>query len=137
MATSINPGATPAAGLTAPARLPLRGWSVEFARRWNSGTYSLFVLHGNIFDVFPVQHGAGLRYAPLKTFLARRFFPERACLLFYDIGDGLTFGTAEMQKQFSSGWRSTTRSRARTCAKPGRPASGCGWRRCCAAFSPA
>ena len=31
--------------------LPLRGWSLEFARRWNGGTYSLFVLHGNIFDV--------------------------------------------------------------------------------------
>src|SRR5204862_3879577 len=39
-------------------------------------------------------------YVPLKTFLVRRLFPERACLLFYDISDGLTFGSSDMQKRF-------------------------------------
>jgi AAA+ superfamily predicted ATPase len=81
-------------------RLPLRGWAVELARRWNAGTYSLFVLHGNIFDLFPVRENAAVSYVPLKTFLTRRLFPERSCLLFYDISDGLTFGSAEMQKRF-------------------------------------
>src|SRR6266702_1029908 len=81
-------------------RLPLRGWALELARRWNGGTYSLFVLHGNIFDLFPVQDGATTNYVSLKTFLVRRLFPERACMLFYDISDGLTFGTGEMQKRF-------------------------------------
>ena len=93
---TANLGSEPAAA----TRLPLRGWAVEMARRWNSGTYSLFVLHGNIFDVFPIQNGAGLLYVPLKAFLSQRFFPEREYLLFYDIGDGLTFGSAEMQKRF-------------------------------------
>src|SRR3954471_12315278 len=83
-----------------PSRLPLRGWATELARRWNSGTYSLFVLHGNIFDVFPIQAGKAISYVPLKAFLARRIFPEREFLLFYDIGDGLTFGSGEMQKRF-------------------------------------
>ena len=81
-------------------RLPLRGWALEMARRWNAGTYSLFVLHGNIFDVFPVQSGAKTSYLPLKTFLSKRLFPDRGSLLFYDIGDGLSFGSAEMQKRF-------------------------------------
>jgi SpoVK/Ycf46/Vps4 family AAA+-type ATPase len=81
-------------------RLPLRGWALEFARRWNGGTYSLFVLHGNIFDLFPVQENGGIDFVSLKTFLVRRLFPERACLLFYDISDGLTFGSADMQKRF-------------------------------------
>src|SRR6266581_7317577 len=81
-------------------RLPLRTWSLEMARRWNGGTYSVFVLHGNIFDVFPVQNGADINYVPLKTFLVQRLFPDRAFLLFYDIGDGLTFGSSEMQKRF-------------------------------------
>ncbi|MDB6031949.1 MAG: hypothetical protein JWM16_2287 [Verrucomicrobiales bacterium] len=85
---------------SANQRLPLRGWALELARRWNSGTYSLFILHGNIFDVFPVQTGAALSYVPLKAFLARRIFAEREFLLFYDIGDGLTFGSGEMQKRF-------------------------------------
>jgi hypothetical protein len=91
-----NPSAT--AGNA--SRLPLRGWALELARRWNAGTYSLFVLHGNIFDVFPVQDGKRLEHVPLKTFLTRRLFPDRAFLLFYDIGDGLTFGSPEMQKKF-------------------------------------
>jgi SpoVK/Ycf46/Vps4 family AAA+-type ATPase len=81
-------------------RLPLRRWELEFARRWNGGSYSLFVLHGNIFDVFPVQSGTGVTYVPVRGFLARRMFPDRAFLLFYDVADGLTFGTAEMQKRF-------------------------------------
>jgi len=78
----------------------LRGWGLELARRWNGGTYSLFVVHGNIFDLFPVQEESSVNYVPLKTFLVRRLFPERACLLFYDISDGLTFGSADMQKRF-------------------------------------
>jgi AAA+ superfamily predicted ATPase len=83
-----------------PSRLPLGGWALELARRWNGGTYSLFVLHGNIFDLFPVQDNTHLEYVPLKSFLVRRLFPERSCLLFYDISDGLTFGSSDMQKRF-------------------------------------
>src|SRR3954453_7355300 len=98
----MTPNPQPTAILVPPApqlsasggktRLPLRSWSLELARRWNGGTYSVFVLHGNIFDVFPVQDGPGIDYVPLKKFLVQRLFPERACTLFYDIGDGLTFG---------------------------------------------
>ena len=101
--TGVMAGAAagkPTEKVPAAARLPLRGWAMEFARRWNSGTYSVFVLHGNIFDVFPVAMGGALTYVPLKSYLARRFFPARAYLLYYDIGDGLTFGTAEMQGGF-------------------------------------
>jgi SpoVK/Ycf46/Vps4 family AAA+-type ATPase len=81
-------------------RLPLRAWALELARRWNAGTYSMFILHGNVFDLFPVQNGKETSYVPLKAFLSRRLFPEREFLLFYDIGDGLSFGSPEMQKQF-------------------------------------
>lgn len=95
----MKPDLPPQAVETA-SRLPLNGWGLELARRWNSGSYSLFVLHGNIFDVFPIQDGERVEYLSLKAFLARRLFPQRDTLLFYDIGDGLTFGSAEMQKRF-------------------------------------
>src|SRR6185436_5938053 len=99
--TKTTASPTPAVSATGTTnRLPLRGWALELARRWNGATYSLFVLHGNVFDLFPVQDESKIAYVPLKTFLVRRFFPERACLLFYDIGDGLTFGSGEMQKRF-------------------------------------
>lgn len=87
----------PAAG---PSRLPLQGWALELARRWNSGSYSVFLLQGNIYDVFGVQTGEDIQYVPLKTFLTRRVFSQRSYLLFYDISGGLTFGSAEMQKRF-------------------------------------
>ena len=94
-ATTTEPSQVSALNAT-QSRLPLGGWALELARRWNGGTYSLFVLHGNIFDLFPVQENSTTAYVPLKTFLVRRLFPERACLLFYDISDGLTFGTSAL-----------------------------------------
>ncbi|MBN1424779.1 ATP-binding protein [Candidatus Fermentibacteria bacterium] len=81
-------------------RLPLDGWALALARRWNSESYTVFVLHGNIFDVFPVTVDGQVTYVPLKGFLSQRLFPERSVLLFYDIGDGLTFGSADMQQRF-------------------------------------
>ncbi len=75
---------------------PLRGWAIEFARRWNAHTHSVFLLHGNIHDVFPTRDG----YAPLKNFLMKRLLPEGRLTLYYDIGDGLTFGASETQKRF-------------------------------------
>jgi AAA+ superfamily predicted ATPase len=105
MTTANNPQPalaefTPPLSITNQSRLPLGGWALELARRWNSGTYSLFILHGNIFDVFPIQEGGDIAFVSLKTYLARRIFAERAFLLFYDIGDGLTFGSADMQRRF-------------------------------------
>src|SRR6266699_1554549 len=99
--TATPPKTVPAtAPATTQTRLPLRGWGLELARRWNGGTYSLFVVHGNIFDLFPVQEESAVNYVPLKTVLVRRLFPERACLLFYDISYGLTFVSPDMQKLY-------------------------------------
>jgi AAA+ superfamily predicted ATPase len=75
---------------------PLRSWALEYARRWNAGTHTVFLVHGNIHDIFAVPGG----YEPLKGFLMRRLLPGRAWMLFYDIGDGLSFGSPEMQKRF-------------------------------------
>ena len=75
LAAQQTPPAATSAEATAPvSRLPLRGWALELARRWNGGTYSLFLLHGNIFDLFPVQENSHIRYLPLKSFLCRRLF---------------------------------------------------------------
>lgn len=81
-------------------RLPLSGWALDLCRRWNSESYSVFVLHGNVFDLFPLQDSSGLTYVRLKTFVMRRLFPERSSVLFYDITGGLSFGSKEMQKKF-------------------------------------
>lgn len=99
MNTAVRETPPPAVPEASP-RLPLKGWARELARRWNGGTYSFFVLHGNIYDLFPVQEASGVNYLPLKSFLTRRLFPDREFLLFYDISDGLTFGSNKMQSRF-------------------------------------
>ncbi len=86
---------------TKPAPLQLQPWAKEFARRWNSEAYSVFLISGNIFDIYAVQGSQGLDYLPLKAFLRNRLFPDRNFLMFYDIGDGLTFATKEMQASFA------------------------------------
>lgn len=76
-------------------------WTKELARAWNAGTHGLFILHGNIFDLFPIAEADGEpNFANLKTLLAQRMFPNRRMLLFFDIADGLTFSTKEMQAEF-------------------------------------
>lgn len=84
-----------------PTAAPLPAWAHELARVWNSGAHSLFILHGNIHDLFPVTvspRPAG--YAPLGAYLSRRLFPARPQMLHYDIGSGLTFGGPGMQTRF-------------------------------------
>jgi AAA+ superfamily predicted ATPase len=90
---------------TLPAVSPIPAWAAEFARGWNSGAHSLFLIHGNIFELFPVRLDpaagpASAEYASLPAFLSRRLFPSHGYVLFYDIGEGLSFGSAAMQQRF-------------------------------------
>lgn len=81
--------------MTSPA------WIKSLARIWNAGTHGVFILHGNIFDLFPQADPDGnVKYANLKTILAQRVFPNRRMLFFFDIADGLTVATPEMQTEF-------------------------------------
>ncbi len=92
----MSSAATPPAS----TRAALPAWAAELARLWNGGAHSLFLLHGNIFDLFPIRLGERAEFAPLNPFLTRRLFPDRGCLMFYDIGEGLTFATPAMQTRF-------------------------------------
>lgn len=76
-------------------------WTKEIARGWNAGTRGVFILHGNVFDLYPLcDPGGTVGFANLKTLLAQRIFPRRRMLLFYDIADGITFATKGMQEEF-------------------------------------
>lgn len=93
--------------MSSPAARPaLPAWAADFARLWNSGAHSLFLLHGNIHDLFPLAPGPGAAspattsYASLGGFLQRRLFAGRPQVLHYDLGAGLTFSTPAMQTAF-------------------------------------
>ena len=90
----------PAAPDAPPPRPPLPAWAAELARLWNSAAHSLFILHGNIHDLFPAPAAGGPAYGALGPFFQRRLFPARAQILHYDLAAGLTFATAAMQTAF-------------------------------------
>lgn len=101
MSAAVPVTPTPASSAPPAPRAPLPTWAADLARLWNGGAHSLFLLHGNIFDLFPIRTARERPdYAPLPAFLARRLFPDRGCLMFYDIGEGLTFATPAMQTRF-------------------------------------
>lgn len=76
-------------------------WTRDLARGWNAGTRGVFILHGNIFDLYPICDPNGaVQFVNLKTLLAQRLFPRRRMLLFYDVADGLTFAAKGMQEEF-------------------------------------
>ncbi|MFA7344869.1 MAG: AAA family ATPase [Terrimicrobiaceae bacterium] len=87
--------------MTTPSAQPKPNWpkwAREIALLWNARGHSLFILHGNIFDLYPLGENKG--YGSLKAILANRIFPDRRMMMFYDIADGLTFASREMQKEF-------------------------------------
>lgn len=81
---------------------PVKKWVLELAKKWNSKAYSLFILHGNIYDVFPVKKDEIVSYVSLKSFISERLFPDiDRCMMFFDISDGLTFRSREIQGNFN------------------------------------
>lgn len=88
------------ATLPLSSRTGLPVWAADLARLWNSGAHSLFLLHGNVFDLHPVRVSPRTDYGSLTAFFSQRLFAGRAYLMFYDIGEGLSFGSPAMQQRF-------------------------------------
>lgn len=80
--------------------IPTPKWVNEIVQKWNSQTYSVFIVHGNIYDVFPINNSDKAQYVSLKSYLSNKLFKDRDYMLYYDIGDGLTFGSKAMQTSF-------------------------------------
>ncbi|MEP6733277.1 MAG: AAA family ATPase [bacterium] len=83
---------TPANTTVANAASGLPSWAPQWAHRFGtfarSGTASVFVLHGDTTDLFPLdaEHQA---YGPLAHFLAGQAFGRYDIVLHYDLGRGL------------------------------------------------
>jgi len=81
-------------------------WAKDLARKWNTGAYKTFVVHGNVSDLFPLTKTNGGEYGDIKSFFSKRVFPERDSMMFFDVGEGLTFSEAKDRGDFFS-WLST------------------------------
>lgn len=97
--------AAPAATATTPADKTLAGtdgvrrstalpshfppWATRLAELYFSGTTSMFVLHGNVFDLARLEAGDTLRWGSLADFLAEQLFGRWDLVLHYDLARGL------------------------------------------------
>lgn len=101
------PGTTPAApapSATGPLGRQAPDWARDMAASYLAGAASVFILHGNIFDLVPVYGaapGAGGRggeaearptaFVSLEDYLAGQIFGRRDVVLDYDRGAGICF----------------------------------------------
>src|SRR5688572_6913798 len=78
-------GVTRASAL--PADYPV--WAAKLAELYFSGTTSMFILHGNTYDVVRSGDGAGARWGGLAEFLAEQVFGRWDLVIHYDLARGL------------------------------------------------
>ena len=75
------------------AAVVLPGWFPAWARRlaelYFTGTASVFLLHGNVFDYVACGEGEATEYCDLTAFLAGQVFGRWDLVLYYDLASGL------------------------------------------------
>ena len=69
-----------------PSHFP--AWAARLAELYFSGTTSMFVLHGNVFDLVRLN-AEGTRWGGLAEFLAEQLFGRWDLILHYDLARGL------------------------------------------------
>lgn len=74
-------------------------WSQECAKKYLSRTLNTFLLHGNVYDLVPIQED-GPKFVRLNEFLADEFFGARDIVLFYNRATGLYFRDKSSKDDF-------------------------------------
>lgn len=65
-------------------------WLDELRIRYNAGESSMFILHGNVRDIFPWRKDDGeTEYKGLKGYLETFFAQARESIVYYNISDGV------------------------------------------------
>lgn len=79
----------------------LPSWARQFSEKYLSRTFATFLLHGNVRDLVPAARNTATEFLPLNRYLRESLFARRDLVLSYDRGGGLSFGSAEMQSDFT------------------------------------
>ncbi len=84
---------------------PLPAWLEELRQRYLSGEASMFLLHGNVRDLYPWPEEAGDgagegRYVPLRELLERFLARTKDIVAYYNVSEGLEFPEPRMASRF-------------------------------------
>jgi AAA+ superfamily predicted ATPase len=85
--------------LSTTALEALPAWARELSEKYYSRSFTMFVLHGNVRDLVPLQKPDATEFVPMEQFLSSALFGQRDLILQYDRG-GLSFGSAATQADF-------------------------------------
>ncbi|MDG1481195.1 MAG: ATP-binding protein [Myxococcota bacterium] len=81
------------------ATLPI--WAEELKLRYLSGEASMFLLHGNVRDVYPWRAADGTtHYVPLRRFLEEFFGRSKDIVGYYNVSEGLQFPDKKTTARF-------------------------------------
>jgi SpoVK/Ycf46/Vps4 family AAA+-type ATPase len=90
-------------GVTKASQLPAHfpAWAAKLAELYFSGTTSMFVLHGNTFDVVRAGTDADPRWTGLADFLSDQLFGRWDMVLHYDLARGLRASAGTSSKRLT------------------------------------
>jgi AAA+ superfamily predicted ATPase len=79
---------------------PFPAWARRLSESYYSGSFALFVLHGNVRDIVPHRKNGSIEFLSLPRFLREVLFGRRDLVMTYDRGGGLSFHPPQMQADF-------------------------------------
>ncbi len=71
-------------------------WAERMRRSYESGEHSLFILHGNVYDLFPYRE----KFLWLRDFLINALAGGKDLVLSYNLSEGIRLATPEMAREF-------------------------------------
>ena len=93
-------------------------WAEELRLRYLSGEASMFLLHGNVRDVYPWKFADGsIRYVPLRRFLEEFLGRSKDIVAYYNVSEGLEFP----DKKHAARFRAAMNVRTLTSSSLGAP----------------
>ncbi len=80
--------------------IQLPAWAEQLRVRYISGESSLFLLHGNVRDLYPwIAEGGILQYLDMQQFLSRFLGRSKDAVLYYNVSDGVQIVGAAQRTQ--------------------------------------
>ena len=101
-----SPGATTAADLAEAVAAAAQGprlptWADELRERYLAGESALFLVHGNVRDLYAWEAEDGsLEWVSLREFLERFLSRHKDVVAYYNVSEGLEFPKAGMEARF-------------------------------------
>ena len=85
--------------------IALPPWAESLKVQYLSGEASMFLLHGNVRDLFPsvpaqMSKNAAEEYLPLRLFLEQFLGRSKEIVLYYNVSEGIQFPTPKIAKRF-------------------------------------